>query len=50
MAKGIGQGSRTKQIDVRYHHIREKVDNRTISVEFTPTETIIADNLITKEL
>lgn len=40
---------RTKHIDVKYHYIREKVENPEISVAFVPTETQLAD-IFTKAL
>lgn len=40
---------RTKHIDVKYHYIREKVENREIRVAFVPTEAQLAD-VFTKAL
>ena len=36
---------RTKYIDIRYHFIREKVEDGTIALDFLPTEQMIADGL-----
>ena len=41
--------SRTKHIDLRYHFIREAVDDAKIKVEYVPTEDNIAD-ILTKSL
>lgn len=43
---------RTKHIDIRYHHLREKVDAGIIDIVFTPGEFMTADSLtkaVTKE-
>jgi hypothetical protein len=40
---------RTKHIDVKYHYIRERVENREIEVTFVPTEAQLAD-IFTKAL
>ncbi|XP_071575148.1 uncharacterized protein [Temnothorax nylanderi] len=40
---------RTKHIDIKYHYIREKVENREIDVVFVPTEAQLAD-MFTKAL
>ena len=41
--------SRTKHIDIRYHYVREAIDNESVDVEFCPTTEMIAD-LLTKPL
>jgi hypothetical protein len=46
--KGNDKG-RTKHIDVRYHYIREMVENGEIRVEYLRTEDMIAD-MLTKPL
>jgi hypothetical protein len=46
--KGNDKG-RTKHIDVRYHYIREMVENGEIKVEYLRTEDMIAD-MLTKPL
>lgn len=40
---------RTKHIDIRYHHIREKVDSGEIIIEYIPSEKPNAD-IFTKAL
>lgn len=41
--------SRTKHIDVRYHFIRELVENNKIVLSYLPTEKMLAD-VLTKGL
>ncbi len=41
--------ARTKHIDIRYHFIRELVANRTVVLEYCPTNEMAAD-LLTKAL
>lgn len=41
--------ARTKHIDIRYHFIREQVQEGTISLHYCPTENMIAD-LLTKAI
>lgn len=36
---------RTKHIDVRFHHTRDKIDDDTIKIEFCPTKNMTADVL-----
>lgn len=36
---------RTKHIDIRFHHIREKVENGVIGIRHIPTQKMIADSL-----
>lgn len=40
---------RTKHVDIKYHYIREKVENREIDVIFIPAERQLAD-MFTKAL
>ena len=40
---------RTKHIDIKYHFVREKVQNKEIELEYLPTTKMIADTL-TKNL
>jgi KUP system potassium uptake protein len=40
---------RTKYIDIRYHFIREAIQERNISLEYCPTEDMLAD-LLTKPI
>ncbi|CAG7717395.1 unnamed protein product, partial [Allacma fusca] len=37
--------SRTKHIDVRYHYIRELVEDDQITVDYIPTTEQLADGL-----
>lgn len=37
--------ARTKHIDVRHHFIRQKVNNKEVSIQHTPTEDMVADAL-----
>ena len=41
--------TRTKHIDIRYHFIREKIDNGTLEVVYCPTAEMTAD-VLTKAL
>ena len=41
--------SQTKHIDIRYHYIRESVENKKISVSYIPTQDNVAD-IFTKAL
>ncbi|MGK3945729.1 Ty1/Copia family ribonuclease HI, partial [Streptomyces caeruleatus] len=43
------QHSRTKHIDIRYHYIRELVEEKVISLEYISTEKQLAD-IFTKPL
>jgi transposase InsO family protein len=36
---------RTKHIDIRYHFIRERIEQGVIKVEYCPTESMVADAL-----
>ena len=49
IAKNPVVHARTKHIDIRYHYIREAVQNGTINLCFCPSENMIAD-LLTKPL
>lgn len=40
---------RTKHIDIRYHHVREVVENGEIILKYCPTQDMIAD-ILTKNL
>jgi hypothetical protein len=44
-AEGDGNFRRTKHVQIRYHHIRQLVQNGTIHVEYTPTNKMNADML-----
>ena len=41
--------SRTKYIDIKYHYIRQLVDNKDVSIQYIPTAEIAAD-ILTKPL
>ena len=41
--------ARTKHIDIRYHFVREKVEDGTIQLKYCPTDEMIAD-ILTKPL
>ena len=41
--------SRSKHIDVRYHYIRDLIASKRTTVEYCPTEDMVAD-LLTKPL
>lgn len=41
--------NRSKHIDIKYHHIREVVNNKEICLEYCPTEEMVAD-IFTKNL
>ena len=40
-----GYNSRTKHIDIRHHHIREKIKESIVSLNYIPTERMTADIL-----
>lgn len=41
--------SRTKHIDIRYHFVREAILNKTVQLQYCPTEFMLAD-ILTKPL
>jgi hypothetical protein len=49
LAKDPKHHSRTKHIDVQHHFIREKLENREVSLLYCPTEDMVAD-VLTKGL
>lgn len=49
MIRGASKSNRTKHINVRYHFIRDFINDETISCEYCPTEEMTAD-LLTKPL
>lgn len=49
LASSHKTNARTKHIDVRYHFIREKVEDGTIALEYVPTDEQLAD-VMTKSL
>ena len=48
-AKNAQFSQRTKHIDIKYHFIRDHIENRTIKLEYIPTRENIAD-IFTKPL
>jgi len=49
MSKNPVNHERTKHIDIKYHFIREKVEDKAIEVEYLQTEDMIAD-ILTKSM
>jgi hypothetical protein len=49
LAKNASTTTRTKHIDIRYHFIREHVDNGKIKIKFVRSEDNTAD-IMTKNL
>jgi hypothetical protein len=49
LAHSSRSNKRTKHIDVRYHFVRERVENKELKIEYVPTEHQLAD-LLTKAL
>ena len=49
ISKNPVQHSKTKHIDIRHHFIRELVEEKTIVLEYIPTEKQLAD-IFTKAL
>ena len=49
MAQSAALNNRNKYIDVRYHFVREKTADGTVSLQYLPTTSIIA-NFFTKAL
>lgn len=49
IAKNPIAHARTKHIDIRYHYIREAVQERTIELKYCPTNEMLAD-ILTKPL
>lgn len=45
LAKNDGFNTRAKHIDVRYHHIRDQIENNIIKVDYIPTTEMVADSL-----
>lgn len=45
LAKTDAYRERTKHIDVRYHHIRDNIENGKVNIVFTPTDDMVADAL-----
>ena len=49
LAKNPSHHSRTKHIDIKFHHVRDAVAKKKISLRYCPTQEMIAD-LLTKGL
>ncbi|KAH9140651.1 hypothetical protein LEN26_005264, partial [Aphanomyces euteiches] len=49
LAKNPQHHNRTKHIDIRYHFVREKVQDQDIALMYCPTQNMIAD-IFTKAL
>ena len=49
IAKNLVSHARTKHIDVRYHYVREAVNDGVINLQYCPTHEMIAD-ILTKPL
>ena len=46
LSKNLIQHSRTKHIEIRYHFIRDHIQNEDIVLEFVPTEDQLVDIFI----
>ena len=49
IARNPVRHARTKHIDIKYHYVREAVQNHAITLQYCPTEVMLAD-LFTKPL
>ena len=49
MSKNPGSLKRTKHIDIRFHFVREKIQDKTIEHKYCPTHEMVAD-IFTKPL
>ena len=45
MCKNPVMQKRTKHIDVKYHFVRERVEDETVDLQYCPTELMEADLL-----
>uniref|UniRef100_A0AAV1V1B8 Uncharacterized protein n=1 Tax=Peronospora matthiolae TaxID=2874970 RepID=A0AAV1V1B8_9STRA len=43
LVKNSGLHKRTKQIDILYHFVREKVEDGQVKLEYRPTQDMLAD-------
>ena len=43
LAKNPEFHSRSKHIDIRYHYIREKINDNELNIQFRPSEKMCAD-------
>lgn len=46
ISKNHVQHSRTKQIDIRHHFLRDLMESQVVSLSFIPTDNQLANNLI----
>ena len=49
LAKNPEFHKRTKHIDIRYHFVREKVESGEVTIEYCPTQDMLAD-IMTKPI
>lgn len=49
LAKSDAFCPRTKQIDIRFHHLRQKIENGSINIQYISTDKNAAD-MLTKEV
>ena len=49
MAINHGVNNRNKHIEIKYHFVREAVQRKIITLEYCPTENMVAD-ILTKPL
>lgn len=49
LAKNPEFHKRTKHIDIRYHFVREKVEDGQVALEYCPTQDMLAD-IMTKPI
>lgn len=45
IAESDGYRQRSKHIDIRFHYIREKIENKMFKIEYLNTEKMVADSL-----
>lgn len=45
LAKNDAYRERTKHIDVRFHHIRDNIENEKIKLEYVSTDDMTSDSL-----
>ncbi len=43
MARNPGSHARTKHIDIRFHYVREAVQQGAIALQYCPTDIMLAD-------
>ena len=49
MSKNPIQHKRTKHIDIKFHFVREKIQDKTMELKYCPTHEMVAD-IFTKPL